>query len=291
MRRSSASPRSTSSASSAQPLRRSRRGQAVEPALAGAAARCRSACGSRATSCSATPMREPHRVRLGGDVVAGDRGPPAVGRQQGAEHADGGGLAGAVGAEEAVDLAPPTVRSRPSTAVVSERAGQAARGDGHVVVGARDLSSRERVEKRIRVGVTHDKARMRGDLFVTHVEPSVADELAREQLLAALNAANARLERERSGEVELQGAAGGDPRRDGVGSHRPDEVDIRGIHAVDAWRFLSRGAAHPWYGSSSRTGSPPLPRRTRTRRCRTGRERYCSCSSRTPWSREQSRSR
>ena len=46
-----------------------------------------------------------HGVGLGGDVVAGDPGPPAGRQQQRAQHPHGGGLAGAVGAEEAVDLA------------------------------------------------------------------------------------------------------------------------------------------------------------------------------------------
>ena len=44
-------------------------------------------------------------VALGQDVVAERRAPAAVGREQPAHHAQRGGLAGAVGAEEAVDLA------------------------------------------------------------------------------------------------------------------------------------------------------------------------------------------
>ena len=40
-----------------------------------------------------------------GDVEAGDRARAAGGQQQGDEHAHGGRLAGAVGAEESVDLA------------------------------------------------------------------------------------------------------------------------------------------------------------------------------------------
>ncbi len=44
-------------------------------------------------------------LALGADVVAERRAAAAVGRQQPAQHAQGGGLAGAVGAEEAVDLA------------------------------------------------------------------------------------------------------------------------------------------------------------------------------------------
>ena len=50
--------------------------------------------------------------------------------------------------------------------------------------GFRDGRSRELVEERIGVGVAHNKPRTRADLFVSHAEPSVADELAREQLLA-----------------------------------------------------------------------------------------------------------
>ena len=50
------------------------------------------------------PDAESDLVGLGDDVVAGDLGPAAGGNQQGAEHAHAGGLAGAVGAEEAEDL-------------------------------------------------------------------------------------------------------------------------------------------------------------------------------------------
>src|SRR5690606_21974787 len=42
--------------------------------------------------------------RLGGDVVPEAGAAPGVGREQAAKHADRGGLAAAVGAEEAVDL-------------------------------------------------------------------------------------------------------------------------------------------------------------------------------------------
>src|SRR5262249_28604277 len=45
------------------------------------------------------------RVRLRADVVAQAGAVALVGGEQPAQHADGGGLAGAVGAEEAVDLA------------------------------------------------------------------------------------------------------------------------------------------------------------------------------------------
>ena len=44
-------------------------------------------------------------VGVAADVVAEAGALAAIGRQQAAEHADGGGLAGAVGAEEAVDRA------------------------------------------------------------------------------------------------------------------------------------------------------------------------------------------
>ena len=50
-------------------------------------------------------MRSRTRSRLGGDVVAGDDGPPAARREQRAQHPDGGGLPGRVRPEEAVDLA------------------------------------------------------------------------------------------------------------------------------------------------------------------------------------------
>ena len=46
-------------------------------------------------------------LALRADVVAERRAAAAVGRQQPAQHAQRGGLAGAVGAEEAVDLAAP----------------------------------------------------------------------------------------------------------------------------------------------------------------------------------------
>jgi len=46
-----------------------------------------------------------HAVGLVDDVVAGDGGAPRRGAEQRAQHAHGGGLAGPVGAEEAVDLA------------------------------------------------------------------------------------------------------------------------------------------------------------------------------------------
>ena len=48
---------------------------------------------------------QPHRFGVVGDVVAGDDGSAAGGGDQGAEHPDHRGLAGAVGAQEAVDLA------------------------------------------------------------------------------------------------------------------------------------------------------------------------------------------
>ena len=46
-----------------------------------------------------------HPTRLGGDVVPAHRGSSRGGAEQGAQHAHGGGLAGAVGSEEPVDLA------------------------------------------------------------------------------------------------------------------------------------------------------------------------------------------
>ena len=46
-----------------------------------------------------------HRLGPGGDVEAGDRGPPDGGPGEGAQHLDGGGLAGTVRAEEGEDLA------------------------------------------------------------------------------------------------------------------------------------------------------------------------------------------
>ena len=58
-----------------------------------------------AASCSATPIDAPHRAGLAHHVVARHPGPPGRGLQQRGEHADGRGLAGPVGAEEAEDLA------------------------------------------------------------------------------------------------------------------------------------------------------------------------------------------
>jgi hypothetical protein len=46
-----------------------------------------------------------HLAGVGGDVVTGDGCAARRGCQEGAEHPDGGGLPGAVGTEEAVDLA------------------------------------------------------------------------------------------------------------------------------------------------------------------------------------------
>jgi hypothetical protein len=74
---------------------------------------------------------QPYLPRLGGDVVAGHGRPAGRGRQQGAEDADGGGLAGAVGAEEAVDLAlaDVEVESIDGGGHTVERANQAFRRD------------------------------------------------------------------------------------------------------------------------------------------------------------------
>ena len=49
--------------------------------------------------------RPPHVVGLGDDVIAGQLGPAARRPEQGREHEDRRALAGAVGAEEAEDLA------------------------------------------------------------------------------------------------------------------------------------------------------------------------------------------
>ena len=57
-----------------------------------------------------------HHVRVLRDVDAEDLGAAAVHRQQGREHLQHRGLAGAVGAEDAEDLAAATSRSMPSTA-------------------------------------------------------------------------------------------------------------------------------------------------------------------------------
>src|SRR6266545_2346353 len=46
-----------------------------------------------------------HAIGVGADVDARDAGAAGVGLEQGGEHADEGGLAGAVGAEQAVDAA------------------------------------------------------------------------------------------------------------------------------------------------------------------------------------------
>src|SRR5581483_10202646 len=53
------------------------------------------------------PDPSAHRVRLADDVVAGDRGTPAIGRQERREDAEERRLAAAVRAEEAEDLAAP----------------------------------------------------------------------------------------------------------------------------------------------------------------------------------------
>ena len=64
---------------------------------------------------------QPHLLGLGRDVVAGHDRAATGRRQQRAEHADGGGLAGRVRPEEAVDLPGATSRSRPSTAASSSK--------------------------------------------------------------------------------------------------------------------------------------------------------------------------
>ena len=49
--------------------------------------------------------QRPHRCRVLADRDAADRGPTSIRRCQGGEDADGGGLAGSVGPDEAEDLA------------------------------------------------------------------------------------------------------------------------------------------------------------------------------------------
>ena len=49
---------------------------------------------------------QPHLLRFGHDVVTGHHGHAGARTQQGAQHPDEGRLAGPVGPEEAVDLAP-----------------------------------------------------------------------------------------------------------------------------------------------------------------------------------------
>ncbi len=51
------------------------------------------------------PMRSLHLLGLPRDVSPATRAAPSLGREQAAEHADGGRLARAVGAEVAEDLA------------------------------------------------------------------------------------------------------------------------------------------------------------------------------------------
>ena len=61
--------------------------------------------GYRAMSCGTTPMASLTACGVADDGVAGDDGVAAAGLQQAGEHGDGGALAGAVGAEQAEDLA------------------------------------------------------------------------------------------------------------------------------------------------------------------------------------------
>ena len=61
------------------------------------------------------------------------RGPAVVGSQQGGEHGDGGGLAGAVGAEHAVDGAGPHLQiDAVDGAIVAEDFDEAFRLDGEL---------------------------------------------------------------------------------------------------------------------------------------------------------------
>ena len=88
-----------------------RRGSRGRPWPGRAGPPCRSMCSrpvrklSSAASWSAAPMLPAHVGALGGDVEARHRRAARRGRQQRGEHVDGGRLAGAVGPEEAVDLA------------------------------------------------------------------------------------------------------------------------------------------------------------------------------------------
>jgi hypothetical protein len=61
----------------------------------------------------------PHLVAFCVDVVAGDRGRAAARAHERAQHVDRRRLAGAVGAEEAEDLAGATSKSMPRTASTS----------------------------------------------------------------------------------------------------------------------------------------------------------------------------
>ena len=84
--------------------RRPRAGAGRRGGPGAAAAPGPSCCGSRAASWRATPI-EPDLVGLRGDVVPGDPGAAARGRQQRGEHAHRGRLARPVGTQEPVDLA------------------------------------------------------------------------------------------------------------------------------------------------------------------------------------------
>ena len=77
-------------------------------------------------------------VGLGGDVVAEDLGPAAVDVQQGGEHPEHRGLAGAVGAEDAEDLAAVHLEvDAVHGALVAELLDEPGRTDGQVPLGSR----------------------------------------------------------------------------------------------------------------------------------------------------------
>ena len=80
-----------------------RRARTAGPA--GRAARARSGAGRGPASCSATPILLARAVGVAGDVDAGDARAAGGDRQQRGEHPHGRRLAGAVGPEEAEDLA------------------------------------------------------------------------------------------------------------------------------------------------------------------------------------------
>ena len=134
MRRSSASPRSTSARSSTQALLDLGAVEPVELALQAEQLERRSASGrgrrpagrrrcGAARRCGCVAMSKPATDGL-----------PAGRREQRAEHLHGGGLAGAVGAEQAVDLAPVDGEVEAvDRGDLPEGAGEAAGGDGGVV--------------------------------------------------------------------------------------------------------------------------------------------------------------
>jgi hypothetical protein len=76
------------------------------------------------------PEQLTHEVRLAADVVAEDLGMPAVDRQQRGQHLQHRGLAGAIGAEHAEDLAAAYLQvDAVDGALVAERLEQVLRED------------------------------------------------------------------------------------------------------------------------------------------------------------------